>query len=192
MQAICFISIHILAWTPAIFVNGYQIYSLFFGFSQFVHLRAQIQIHNYNWYTLIVLSSPVQDITGRCSEFYLFFLNICLCYVFIRYSTFHLLNAKETFFLQCMVLSMLLELTTILLVASLKLNLGNVLALGFGSQFSSVQHIWTITKLENSWGTKPPITMVIRITWLWRTATISVTTYAASWQETGYQNGWIG
>ena len=94
-------------------------------------------------------------------------------------------------FLQCMTLNMLLEPTTFLLVVYLKLSPGNALDSGFAGQFLLARHIWILTKLEISWRSRPQTTVVIHITWLSKTATISVRIYATSWLENGYQNGWI-
>ena len=76
-------------------------------------------------------------------------------------------------------------------VVSLRLNLDNALASSLEGQFSSAQHVWILSRLESSWSVNLQTTMVTHITWLLRTATISVMIYVISWLENRYQNGSI-
>lgn len=93
--------------------------------------------------------------------------------------------------LQFMVLNMPLELMTTQRVVSLRLNLDNALASSLGSQYLWGRQAGILSRLESSWSASQQTIMVIPITWLLRTAIISVMIFVTSWQGTQCQNGWI-
>lgn len=93
--------------------------------------------------------------------------------------------------LQFMVLNMPLELMTTQRVVSLRLNLDSALASSLGSQYLWGRQAWILSRLESSWSASQQTIMAIPITWLLRTAIISVMIFVTSWQGTQCQNGWI-